>query len=673
VSEPRVVIVDNFDSFTYNLVQLVGELTGVWPRVVTHAACLADVGLERATHVILSPGPGRPDRDADFGVCTEVLREATVPVLGVCLGHQGLAVAFGGQVESAPRVVHGYRSRLHHDGTGLFREVADGIEVVRYHSLAVVEPVPSALRVTARADDGVIMALEHRSLPLFGVQFHPESVCSEAGASLLGNFLGVGGATRRPHRRRPRAVEASARALHVERVAGVADAEAIFDRLSTDATARFWLDSAHLGKPSAQAEAARFSYVGVGTSDVSADGDDGRRALEAIEAELGRGLPVGAADLPFDFTGGYVGYLGYELGAAYGFASAGPAPQPDVRLMKVERLFVVDHRDQCTYAVASGAGAQEWVRDAAMHLRDGLGDVATLPQSGPVAKLRLRRPVSRYLEDIDECLQAIRAGESYELCLTNALEGDAELDPVALYRRLRRHNPAPYAAFLAFSDLAVASSSPELFVSLDRGGEVVSKPIKGTRPRHGDPVLDGAARDELSGSSKDRAENLMIADLVRNDLGRVCELGTVQADPLMDIESFATVHQMVTTVRGRLRDDCGLAAVIAAAFPGGSMTGAPKRRSVEILAALEGAPRGVYSGSIGYFGFGGTMALNIAIRTAVLRAGTITIGAGGAIVDGSDPSAEVAEMLHKAEAVAGALARTDESAEAAGDYLQSGS
>jgi len=672
VSAPRVVIVDNYDSFTFNLVQLVGELTGAWPRVVNHSTDFDELGIDEATHVILSPGPGRPDRHADFGVCRQVLERAEVPVLGVCLGHQGLAVAFGGRVESAPRVVHGYRSRLHHDGKGLFRGVADGIEVVRYHSLTVVEPVPSPLRVTARSDDGVIMALEHRSRPLYGVQFHPESVCSESGALILGNFLGLERRAVAPPRPRPRSAAPSRRAMSVERIDSEVVADAVFEGLPSPA-ARFWLDSAYRERPSARASAARFSYLGVGTAEVCASGDEGRRAIEAIDEELGRGLPAGADDLPFDFTGGYVGYLGYELAAAYGFEVAARAPYPDVRLMRVERFLVIDHLEGCTYAVASGPKAAAWTADAVSRLRAGSTSTRRADGPLPAGPLRLRRPVDRYLEDIDRCLAAIRAGESYELCLTNALEGPVESDPLALYRRLRAHNPAPYAALLAFADMAVASSSPELFLSVDRGRGVTSKPIKGTRARHADVGRDRAARAALAASGKDRAENLMIADLVRNDLGRVCDLGSVRADPLMDIESFATVHQMVTTVRGQLRDEHGLADLLAAAFPGGSMTGAPKRRSVEILSGLERSPRGVYSGAIGYLGFGGVMALNIAIRTAVIRGGTISIGAGGAIVDGSDPQAEVAEMLLKAEAVAAAVGGADDSAETAGDYLQSSS
>lgn len=657
MSDPRVVIVDNYDSFTYNLVQLVGELTGVRAHVVTHDVPIDEIGLDEATHVILSPGPGHPARPEDFGVCEQVIERVRVPLLGVCLGHQGIVRSFGGKVVAAERVMHGYRSAVEHSGSGLFDSVPQGALVVRYHSLRALEPLPDQLRVTARSDDGVVMAVEHVSRPIYGIQFHPESVLTEAGSIVLANFLGLpGGMESRAVSSAPRRRPSRRRRVEWRKLDREVDSLALYSRLVPGRAGRFWLDSAMTVPSSPKSAPARFSFFGACEHEVSCAAEDALPALQRIADQLDVHVET---DLPFEFVGGYVGFLGYELGAAFGHRRLAESEHADLRLMRCDRLIAIDHLDKKTYAVASGADSdadREWL-ERTMDLIEGLPAPAGHPQtaSGSPPPVQLHRSIEQYLSDIERCLEAIRAGDSYELCLTNQCETSTTDGALDLYRRLRRHNPAPYAALLELEGLSVLSSSPELFLHLDRDGDVVSKPIKGTRARRGSEADDAEARRELGDSPKDRAENLMITDLLRNDLGRVCQLGSVRCDPLMDLESFATVHQMVTTVRGRLRAEDGLVQLLAATFPGGSMTGAPKRRAMEILATLEGRPRGVYSGAIGYLGHGGVAALSIAIRTAVLRGGRVTVGAGGAIVAGSEPLAEVEEMRCKAEAVLGAL------------------
>jgi para-aminobenzoate synthetase len=254
------------------------------------------------------------------------------------------------------------------------------------------------------------------------------------------------------------------------------------------------------------------------------------------------------------------------------------------------------------------------------------------------------------LEDVEISIEHLLNGDSYEICLTNQLSAETDVDPLDLYRRLRRANPAPFAAYLRFGDFAVLSSSPERFLRVGRDRNAEARPIKGTSRRGDTPGEDAALAAALAADEKNRAENLMIVDLLRNDLGAVCEIGSVEVPRMMEVETYETVHQLVSEVRGSLRSDATALDAVRSCFPPGSMTGAPKLRTTEILEELEGAPRGVYSGAIGWFGLGGAADLAVAIRTIVLADGRATIGAGGAIVLRSDPEREYEEMLLKAAA-----------------------
>jgi para-aminobenzoate synthetase len=277
------------------------------------------------------------------------------------------------------------------------------------------------------------------------------------------------------------------------------------------------------------------------------------------------------------------------------------------------------------------------------------------PDPGPVGLTDVRSTVDRetygaHLAEIDGWL---RRGESYEACYTYRITARLVGHPFDAYRRLRTANPAPYGAYLRFGDRHILCSSPERFLTVSPDGRATTSPIKGTAAR--DPDRDAEIVAALAADEKNRAENMMIVDLLRNDLGRVCRPGTVRVPALMAVESYATVHHLVSTVTGELRSDVDAVDCLRSLFPGGSMTGAPKERTVALLAGLETTPRGTYAGCLGWFGADGTADLAIVIRTAVVDGDRVTIGTGGAVTVLSDVDEEWTETRVKAAAVLGAL------------------
>jgi para-aminobenzoate synthetase component I len=259
-----------------------------------------------------------------------------------------------------------------------------------------------------------------------------------------------------------------------------------------------------------------------------------------------------------------------------------------------------------------------------------------------------------YLHAVRRAVEYIHAGDCFQVNLSQRLLHKANVHPLELYRRLREFNPAPFAGYFDMGDFVIASASPERFLLINKD-EVETRPIKGTRPRGATPDDDRRNRYDLLHSAKDRAENVMIVDLLRNDLGRVCAYGSIRVPAVCRLETYEHVHHLVSEVRGRLRPGMGPVDLLRAAFPGGSVTGAPKVRAMEIIAELEPTARGPYCGSLGYIGFDGSMDTNILIRTFTIGRGWMQFPVGGGIVADSDPEEEYAETLHKAEGLLRAL------------------
>ncbi len=666
----KALIIDNYDSFTFNLYQLVGEITGTEPIVVKNdGMAWEDLLLLDFDSVIISPGPGHPEKERDFGLSRRAIQELRVPILGVCLGHQGIDCLFGGTVRHAPEPMHGRLSFVYHNESELFAGVSNPFRAVRYHSLACTDPLPSCLTKTAWTEDGIIMGLAHRTLPIWGVQFHPESISTEYGRTLLKNFarlVAQNGSSNAPVVEREPATDKSK--LFVRRIRLAVDVPDLFTRLFAGEETAFWLDSSLCadglarfsicgGASNSHSETVRFYaherklVVRHGES-VSVSHED---LFSYLNREIARRAVEPSIDLPFNFNCGYVGYFGYELKAALGCKTEHRSDHPDCALLAVDRCVVVDHQENEVYLLylgqeSDGLDAACWFDSITPQLKARPSELPAVSFCEPInfAECQSRE---RYLENIATCQQHLKDGESYEICLTNRIKAKTRVNPFEYYKVLRVVNPAPYSAYLKFPEVEVACSSMERFLKISATGIVETKPIKGTVKRGANSTEDERLRDWLAHDPKSHSENLMIVDLLRNDLGRVCRLGSVSVPKLMHVESYATVHQLVSTVTGHLRDDQTAVDCLRAAFPGGSMTGAPKVRTMEIIDELEDEARGIYSGSIGYLALNGSADLNIVIRTAVFAGDSVSIGIGGAIVALSDPVAEWDETVLKSKAL----------------------
>jgi para-aminobenzoate synthetase len=674
----KTLIVDNYDSFTFNLVQMVAAIDGEMPVVVRNDQLTWDEILAmNPGSIVISPGPGRPENERDFGICRRIILESKVPVFGVCLGFQGIAQLHGGTVERANEPVHGRTSPILHRGSGLFAGIPQGFSAVRYHSLAVRNPMPDSLRTTAWTTDDIPMALEHVERPLWGVQFHPESIATEHGARIFENF-------RRLARQRfsyvrpeaeeckpaafsqPPAVESGDWSVFSRKVHEYPSPEATFCALFGDSTPAFWLDSAGT-------QAGRFSFMGSASGprgqwlsyftdgqrlELHSSGTDEVRNVslfDYLKTEL-RNRRCPTRDLPFDFNGGFVGYFGYELKAECGGRIQHQASQPDACLMFADRMIAFDHKEHSVYLVYAGLRqegplSEAWFDEIERRFDSGIPAPPQAPAANVDMDFQPEQTHTEYLASIQRCMEFIRDGESYEICLTNRLAAENPVCPLHYYRGLRRSNPAPQSAFLRFPEVSVACSSPERFLKIDPQGCVESRPIKGTQKRTANVDEDRQFRESLRTNIKTRSENLMIVDLLRNDLGRVCEVGSVHVPQMMEVETYTNLHQLVSTVRGRLRADATAVDCLRVAFPGGSMTGAPKIRTMELIDDLEASARGVYSGAIGFLGLNGSADLNIVIRTAVFAKGKVSIGVGGAVVALSDPESEFEESILKGRAL----------------------
>jgi para-aminobenzoate synthetase component 1 len=446
---------------------------------------------------------------------------------------------------------------------------------------------------------------------------------------------------------------------------GWCDPAAAFTALFAAEPVAFWLDA---GSDATDG----FSWMGApGTGDpVEVFGPDGDvfaflRSDGALGGTAGGAI---ASDATVPTSGrplGWVGWFGYELGRRTTGVELASSPLPDAALLFASRILEFDHARRTVSIVALDAAADApdfagWAGRVREGVAAASGMIAASVtgdglRGGPGRAATWRHDAAEYEGLVRDCQAAITRGDAYQLCLTNTITVEGAVDPLDTYARLRASSPTHHGGFLRFGEIALLSASPEQFLRVRPDGLVITKPIKGTRPRGRTVARDVELRTELEASDKEQAENLMIVDLMRNDLGRIAELGSVRVTSLLAVESYAQVHQLVSTVEAQLAEGLTAVDALEACFPAGSMTGAPKISAMTILAELEQGPRGIYAGAFGYLGADGSLDLAMVIRSIVVTPTAATIGTGGGITALSIPIEEVEETRVKARALLDAL------------------
>ena len=647
----RSLIIDNYDSYTYNLYQLIGKVSGLEPIVIKNDEMTYDEILNlNFDNVIISPGPGSPDKEKDFGICKDIIEKLNKPILGICLGHQGIYYCHGGKVVRAEEPMHGRQSSVNHNGKGLFKGIKNNFTVTRYHSLTCQDQELDDIEINARTPEGIVMGISHKTKPIYGLQFHPESIASECGEELINNFINI---TRDFYNKNQLAYEIIEKDF---------DTSELYEKLYAYDDRTLWLDSSKV-----EEGLSRFSIFGLQGKKrghtIKYDVDKKlveKTFLASQEKEifeesifdfLKTNRPKWDYDetLPFDFQLGYIGYFGYELKKdTENVSNKHFYSYPDAYLKYCDRALVYDHLEKKLYLLSYGDDL-DWKEDIKKILDVDLEIKKEREEKRKFPKLKFVIDKKTYTEDILKIKELICAGETYEVCLTNRLDIFDKIDGKKYYMELRDKSPGQYSAFLPLDELKIASSSMERFLRVDKDKIVSTKPIKGTIKRGESKEEDERLIEELRSEEKTKSENLMIVDLLRNDLGKFCEIGSVEVPKLMDVETYKTLHQLVTTVSGKIKEDVDIIEVLEKTFPGGSMTGAPKKRTLEIIDELETYPRGVYSGTIGYISNNSTMDFNIVIRTALIEEDKATIGVGGAIILLSDEEEEFDEIVLKAK------------------------
>lgn len=651
----KTLIIDNYDSYTYNLFQLVSLVNDEEAIVIKNDEYTYDEIINmKFDNVIISPGPGSPENISDFGVCGEIIEKLNKPILGVCLGQQGICYFNGGEIVKADEPMHGRISKINHNDSGIFKGIKNPFLATRYHSLVCSVNLDD-INIDATSEDGYVMALSHKNKPIYGVQFHPESISTEFGQKMIENFKEI---TKKFYEEN--------KVLDFKIIDEEFDTLLLFKKLYKYDKKVMWLDSSLVND-----NLSRFSIFGIRNGNRShilkydvnekiVERIDNKGNSEKINIDIFSYLKRNKNqweyenDIPCDFQLGYIGYLGYELKKdTISEENKHRYFLPDAYFAYIDRALIYDHKEKKLYILFYKDDIDFAKEISEILEQDYLDENLDIYDNN--IELKLAKNKDEYINDIRKIKDLIVQGESYEVCLTNRLDIRAKLNPNKYYEILRKLSPGPYSCLINFDEVSIACSSMERFLRINKDRIVETKPIKGTVRRGIDKDEDKKLIEELKTEEKTFSENLMIVDLLRNDLGKVCEVGSINVPKLMDVESYSTLHQLISTVTGKINNKFDTIDVIKACFPGGSMTGAPKKRTLEIIDELENYPRGIYSGAIGYISNNECIDFNIVIRTTIIEKERATLGVGGAIIYLSDEEDEFSEILLKAKASLRAL------------------
>lgn len=652
----KTLLIDNYDSYIYNLYDLITKISKEEPIVIKNDEMTYNQILKlQFDNIVISSGPGSPKNKKDFGICEEIIKNIEKPIFAVSLGHQGIYTSYGGDVVELDELIHGRNSNIYHNGSGLFKNIKNGFSATRYHSLICKEENLKDINIDAKTKDGLIMAISHKTKPIWSVQFQPEAICTEYGEEILKNFFNMSLEYNENHK------------LYYSIIDKIYDSKEAYEKLHKFDNKILWLDSSKVLEGLSRftifglSSDKRDHYLKYNTETKIVEKIYNNGKIEKYNEDIFTYLKENQEkweideNLPFDFQLGYIGYLGYELKNDCIVENKHKYKYPDAYFRYIDRAVIIDHLEEKTY-ILSYKDDLEWIESAKILLENKVLDKSLDDKSKKdYPKVNFVRDKKTYIEDMKKSKSLMKKGETYEVCLTNRLDIHDKIDPVEYYMILRDVSPGPYSALLNFPEISVACSSMERFIKINRQNIVETKPIKGTIRRGKDKEEDMKLIKELYTDKKTKSENLMIVDLLRNDLSKVCEVGSVNVSKLMDVETYSTLHQLVSTVSGKIHKEKDSFDVIKSCFPGGSMTGSPKKRTLEIIDELENVPRGVYSGSIGYISNNGTSDFNIVIRTALIEKDITTIGVGGAIIDLSDEEEEFDEILLKAKGILTAL------------------
>ncbi|KAK5657202.1 hypothetical protein OQA88_3260 [Cercophora sp. LCS_1] len=734
---PRILFIDPFDSFANNITGLLEQRLGAQVTLVhTDNGAIDDNFLEvlaAVDAVVVGPGPGHPANPSDVGFIDKLwaLDDARLlPVLGICLGFQSLCLHHGAEVSRLKQPRHGIVTEVSHRSDDMFGGLQE-LKATQYHSLHAVnggivdgavswEPTkkcpelqPLAWDEADKVNGPILMGVRHTTKPFWGVQFHPESICtSAAGAELIANWwtqarswlfqrgrVTTGGSLSKwlPSANGEQASGASTSSHLAGELRSIVDGNVTLSWEKYPAT-RGLTPTAVLNALGYHGEevivldsqghdVGRFDMIGIvipdrtmkvtykvsdhtlryGTGAVpsfSVPLDSIDQVWPILQESITQHAPQNT-DLPQDipFWGGFMGYISYEAGLeTIDVEPHTTSSAPDINFAFIHRSIILDHQTSSLYVQSLLPSDTHWIQTTGNTIKS-LTTQPTPPSTPPPALHPVLATTTTptqdaYISKIRQCQTYLHSGDSYELCLTDqtTIIPSPAPTPWNWYGTLRTRNPAPHGAYIHLSDVTILSSSPERFLRWTRAGICEFRPIKGTVKK--DPLnpISRAQAEAILSTDKERAENLMIVDLIRHDLAGAVGSGNVWVSQLMEVEEFAKVWHLVSVIQGRFEEKGMGVEVLKRSLPPGSMTGAPKKRSCEILGRIEGGPRGVYSGVLGYLDVGGGGDFSVVIRTAVSeREGEWRVGAGGAVTVQSDDLGEFKEMEAKSGSVLDAL------------------